>query len=69
MTADEFPPEGIESGIASTRRAVDEMIRRAGARAVASIEDLDRFQARLWDSDDELEAFLVAVRASRDSNT
>lgn len=69
MTAEECPPEAAESGIASTRRAVDELIRRAGARAVASIEYLDRFHVGLWDSDDELEAFLLAVRANRDSNT
>lgn len=68
MTTDECSAEDVDSGTASTRRAVDDIIRRSGARAVASIEDLDRFQAHLWDSDDELEAFLVAVRASRDSN-
>ena len=48
-----------------TRRAIDELIRRSGVRPVASIEDLRRFRASLWDSDEELDAFLANVRASR----
>ena len=43
----------------------DELIRRSAARQVASIEDLSRFRADLWDSDEELEAFLGNVRAAR----
>jgi hypothetical protein len=49
----------------TTRRAVDELIQRSGARPVASIEGLDRFRAGLWDSEDDLKAFLSDVRASR----
>lgn len=48
-----------------TRRAIDELIRRSGVRPVASIDDLSRYRARLWDSDEELAAFLANVRASR----
>jgi len=48
-----------------TRRAIDELIRHSGARPVASIDDLSRFRASLWDSDEELDAFLANVRASR----
>ena len=48
-----------------TRRAIDELIRRSGVRPVASIDDLIRFRASLWDSDEELAAFLANVRASR----
>ena len=65
MTADLHPggERGDERGV--TRRAVDELIRRSAARPVASIEDLSRFRADLWDSDEELEAFLGNVRAAR----
>jgi hypothetical protein len=39
------------------------LIRRSGSRPVGSIEDLDRFRADLWESDEELNAFLAdAVR-------
>ena len=48
-----------------TRRAIDELIRRSGVRPVASIDDLSRFQASLWESDEELAAFLANVRARR----
>lgn len=48
-----------------TRRAIDELIRYSGVRPVASIEDLSRFRASLWDSDEELDAFLANVRTSR----
>ena len=48
-----------------TRRAIDELIRHSGVRPVASIDDLSRFRASLWDSDEELAAFLANVRAGR----
>jgi len=51
------------------RRAVDELIRRSGARPIESVEDLDRFKTSLWDSDGELEAFLADVRASRNADS
>ncbi|MEA2704718.1 MAG: hypothetical protein QOD63_2663 [Actinomycetota bacterium] len=65
MSADRHPAHGTEGRPGPTRRAVDELIQRSGARPVASIEDLDRFQAGLWDSEEELEAFLSNVRTSR----
>jgi hypothetical protein len=66
MTADLHPSGGADDRPGPpTRRAVDELIRRSGLRPVASIEDLGRFQADLWDSEEELEAFLSNVRASR----
>ena len=65
MTADLHPSDGTEDQPGATRRAVDELIRRSGLRPVTSIEDLGRFQADLWDSEEELEAFLSNVRASR----
>jgi hypothetical protein len=48
-----------------TGRAIDELIRSSGVRPVTSIEDLSRYRASLWDSDEELDAFLTNVRASR----
>jgi hypothetical protein len=65
MSADPHPANEAEDQPNPTRRAVEELIHRSAARPVASIEDLDRFQANLWDSDEELEAFLSNVRASR----
>ena len=65
MNADRHPAQNGADLPGATRSAVDETIQRAGARPVASIEDLDRFQAALWDSEEELEAFLSIVRASR----
>ncbi len=65
MSADQHPAHDAEDQPRPTRRAVEELIQRSGARPVASIEDLDRFQASLWDSEEELEAFLSNVRASR----
>ena len=46
--------------------AVDELIAAVGATPVTDVEDLGRFAADIWDSDEELEAFLADVRASRD---
>lgn len=65
MTADLHPSTGAEDAHGATRRAVDELIRRSGACPVASIDDLSRFRADLWDSDEELESFLGNVRAGR----
>ena len=65
MSADRHPAQNGGDLPGPTRSAVDEMIQRSGARPVSSIEDLDRFQAALWDSEEELEAFLSNVRASR----
>jgi len=65
MTSDLDPFERVENRPSSTRLAVDELVRRSGVRPVASIDDLSLFRASLWDSDEELDAFLAYVRASR----
>lgn len=41
---------------------VEELARRQGVRPAASLDDL---RADLWDSDQELDAFLADVRESR----
>lgn len=48
--------------------SVDELIAAVGAQPVTSIDDLDRLAADIWDSDDELEAFVADVRASRNAD-
>lgn len=48
--------------------SVDELIAAVGARPVTSIDDLDRFATDIWDSDEELEAFLADVRTSRNAD-
>lgn len=68
MPTGERAVEAAEDGTGSTPRAVDEAIRRLGARPIASIDDLDRFRADLWDSDEELDSFLQWVRASRNGD-
>jgi|GEM_PF-6313897 hypothetical protein len=65
MSADPHPAHDADDQPRPRRLAFEELIQRSGARPVASIEDLDRFQADLWDSEEELEAFLSNVRASR----
>lgn len=65
MTPERHPAAGGGARPEATRRAVDELIRRSGARPVVSIDGLGRFQANVWDSDKELGEFLANVRISR----
>lgn len=67
VTADLHPSDSPEQEAGSTRHALDELIRDAGARPIASAEDVDRFRTSLWNSDEELKAFLVDLRASRNA--
>jgi hypothetical protein len=45
----------------------DELLGQPAA-PVASIDDLNRYRADVWESDEELEAFLVHVRSSRNAD-
>lgn len=65
MSADPHRAHDAQGAQRPTQLAFDELIQRSGARPVASVDDLDRFQADLWDSEAELEEFLSSVRASR----
>ncbi len=67
MPADLRASDNADHGAGSTRHALDELIRDAGARPIASAEDVDRFRTSLWNSDEELEAFLVDLRTSRNA--
>ena len=69
MTVSAQPSGDADDRTGSMRRAVDELIRRSGARPIESVEDLDRFKTSLWDSDGELEAFLADLRASRNADS
>jgi hypothetical protein len=44
---------------------IDEIARQRGVRPVESVDDA---RADIWESDEELDAFLADVRASRDAN-
>lgn len=46
-------------------RNLDELARAKGLTPIESLEDLERFALDVWDSDEDLEAFLADVRASR----
>lgn len=49
-------------------RDLDELARAKGLEPIESIEDLQRFALDVWDSDEDLEAFLADVRASRNAD-
>jgi hypothetical protein len=50
------------------RQTLDELARARGLKPVVSIEDLERFALDVWDSDEDLDAFLADVRASRNAS-
>lgn len=49
------------------RESLEEQAHRKGVRAVASVHDLAR--PGIWESDEELDAFLEHVRTSRQAET
>ena len=53
---------------ASRHPSLDELARDKGLRPVRSLEDLELFALDVWDSDEDLDAFLADVRASRDAD-
>lgn len=52
----------------SLKASLEEQARAKGPRPVDSIEDLDEFALDVWESDEDLRAFLADVRASRDAD-
>ena len=50
------------------RPSLDDLARAKGLKPVESLEDLERFALDVWDSDEDLDAFLVDVRASRNAD-
>ena len=61
-----MPPEPAPGLLRSTRpMTIDEL---AAAQGVKPMESTEEWAADLFESDEELEAFLVDLRASRDSS-
>ena len=52
----------------SLKVSLEEQARAKGLRPVDAIEDLDEFALDVWESDEDLRAFLADVRASRDAD-
>lgn len=52
----------------SLHASLEEQARAKGLRPIDSIEDLDGFAVDVWESDEDLRAFLADVRASRDAD-
>jgi hypothetical protein len=50
------------------RQSLEELARAKGLKPVESLEDLQRFTLDVWDSDEDLDAFLADVRASRNAD-
>ncbi len=50
------------------RPTLDDLARTQGLKPVESLEDLERFALDVWDSDEDLDAFLADVRASRNAD-
>ena len=50
------------------RPSLDELARAQGIKPIESFEDLETFALDVWDSDEDLEAFLADVRASRNAD-
>ena len=50
------------------RQSLDELAQAKGLKPVESLEDLERFALDVWDSEEDLDAFLADVRASRNAN-
>jgi hypothetical protein len=66
--SDSNPADRPADRATSTRRAVEDLVRRFHATPVVSIEDLSRYQADVWESDEELTAFLANVRTKRNAD-
>lgn len=49
------------------RPSLDELARAKGLKPVESLDDLERFALDLWDSDEDVDAFLADVRSSRNT--
>ena len=61
-------PSDIDPAEGTADPTVDSLVAAVRAKPVTGIADLDRYAAEIWDSDEELEAFLADVRASRSAD-
>jgi hypothetical protein len=59
-------PQRVDEPQPSSRRpTLEELARVKGLKPVESIDDLEDFALDVWDSDEDLQAFLADVQASR----
>ena len=59
-------PQRVDEQQPPARRpTLDELARVKGLKPVESIDDLEAFALDVWDSDEDLQAFLADVQASR----
>ncbi|MCU1461930.1 MAG: hypothetical protein JWO37_2005 [Acidimicrobiales bacterium] len=59
-------PQRVGEQHPSARRAsLEELAHQKGLKPVESINDLEAFALDVWDSDEDLQAFLADVHASR----
>lgn len=59
------PQRVDEPQLPARRSTLEELAREKGLKPVGSIDDLEAFALDVWDSDEDLQAFLADVRASR----
>lgn len=59
-------PHRVDEPQPPTRRpTLEELAREKGLKPVESLDDLEAFALDVWDSDEDLQAFLADVHASR----
>ena len=58
-------PQRIDEPQPARRPTLEELARSKGLKPVQSIHDLEGFALDVWDSDEDLQAFLADVQASR----
>ena len=59
-------PQRVDEPQPPARRpTLEELARMKGLKPVESIDDLEAFALDVWDSDEDLQAFLADVQASR----
>jgi LmbE family N-acetylglucosaminyl deacetylase len=66
MTTGEAAETGPSPKVRSRRETLDEQVRRLGVRPVESVDDMARDD--VFESDEELDAFLAHVYAERHAN-
>jgi hypothetical protein len=59
------PQQVDEPQPAALRLTLEELARMKGLKPLESIDDLEAFALDVWDSDEDLQAFLADVQASR----
>ena len=52
----------------ASRPSVDELVRAKGAKPIQSVEDLQSYAVELFESDKEVEEFLIFVRELRNAD-